>query len=76
MEVLKNNFAILLARRLWTINVVHKKTGISRTTLTNLYYQRAKGIQFETLFKICNFLGCTPNEFLVTEEKEGVEITK
>ncbi|EOQ22606.1 helix-turn-helix domain-containing protein [Bacillus cereus] len=69
---MENNFSVILAKKLWGIGVVSENTGISRTTLTNLYYQRAKGIQFDTLFKICDFLECTPNDLLLIKKNEEI----
>lgn len=40
------------------ISEVAGDAGLSRTTLTNLYYRRAQGITFETLNKLCEYLDC------------------
>lgn len=64
VEIMNNNFKNILESRYWTIATVQEHTGISRSTLTSIYYQRAKGIQFDTLKKICHFLGITPNDLL------------
>ena len=38
--MINNNFSKLLGERLLKISKVSEETGISRTTLTNLYYRR------------------------------------
>ena len=53
-----NNFSKLLGERLLKITTVAKDTGISRTTLTSLYYRRSAGITFEVIDKLCNYLDC------------------
>ena len=56
----------LLAERRLSITKVSKDTGISRTTLTGLYYHHGKGIQIKTLNTLCNYFDITPSE-LFTE---------
>ena len=48
-----------------------KETGMSHTTLWRLKKGRARGINFETLEKICSALNCQPGDVirLVSEKK-------
>ena len=71
--MIKNNFSIILAEKLMKIGQVSEKTGISRVTLTNIYYRRAKGIQFDTLNKLCTYLECSPSDIFdyVRENKKS-----
>lgn len=41
--------------------------GITETNLSLLKSGRVKGIRFETLEKICEFLDCQPGDLLVHE---------
>ena len=41
--------------------------GITETNLSLLKSGRVKGIRFETLDKICEFLDCQPGDLLVHE---------
>jgi len=41
--------------------------GITETNLSLLKSGRVKGIRFETLEKICQFLDCQPGDLLVHE---------
>lgn len=54
---------IIKARGL-TAKDVHASTGISQNTLTLLGNGATKGIQFDTLSKLCNALSCEPNDIL------------
>jgi len=63
-----NNFSTTLGRKLLKITDVSVATGISRTTLTNLYYRRSKGVQFNTLTKLCDYLECGPTDILGYED--------
>jgi putative transcriptional regulator len=44
--------------------------GITETNLSLLKSGRVKGIRFETLEKICDYLDCQPGDLLVYE-REG-----
>jgi len=55
-----------------------KETGISHTTLWRLKKGRARGINFETLEKICSALACQPGDVvrLASGKKKKGEKTK
>lgn len=53
-----NNLAILMAKRLEKITTVAQNTGISRTTLTSIYFKRCKSITNDTLEKLCKYFQC------------------
>ena len=65
---MKNNMRVLLAQKRQKVSDVHKATGISKSTLTALYYERTKNPETETLLKVANYLGVTLNELLNVEE--------
>lgn len=65
---MENNFRILLAKQRKKISDVYKATGISKSTLTALYYERTKHPDIETLKKVSNYLGVTIDELLTSEE--------
>ncbi|MCF2612444.1 helix-turn-helix domain-containing protein [Fusobacterium perfoetens] len=62
--MLKSNLKVLLAERNISITQVSNDTGISRTTLTSLM-SVAKGIQFETMNALCNYLKITPSDLFI-----------
>lgn len=66
--MLKSNLAVLMAERGLKIVDVYKQTGISKTTLMALSDNKSKGVQFETIDKLCNFFEVTPKEFFVFSE--------
>ena len=41
---------------------LEKISGISRSTITRLYYDRTNTISFNTLENICRALNCSPND--------------
>lgn len=62
----------LLEERGRTFYWLAKETGISHTTLWRLKKDRAVGINFATLERLCQVLGCQPGDVLglVNEKKK------
>lgn len=58
-----SNFSDLLNSRGLSLTKVAKDTGISRTTLTDLYYNRGNQ-SVKTLRKLCEYLSCDVGEIL------------
>ena len=65
---MKNNLRVILAKQRKKVSDVAKATGISKTTLTSLYYERTKNPETATLLKIANYLGVTIDELLNAED--------
>lgn len=60
----------LLTKRDKSFYWLAKETGVSYSTLWRLKSGKALGINFATLVKICNVLGCGPGELLVLKKKK------
>lgn len=62
----------LLGERKLRAAEVARKTGINNNTLSSLYREELSGIRFETLEKLCEFLGCSVGDLLeyVPDEKD------
>lgn len=65
---MRNNFRVILAKKRKTVADLSKDKGISKTTLTNLYYERTKNPDSQTLLKLSKSLGVTIDELLNVEE--------
>ena len=50
------------------ISDVSRATGISRTTLIELYYDRSKAVSFRVVELRCRYLNCTVGDLFVIEE--------
>lgn len=61
-KMIEHKFSEYIGKRLIKIKDISKSTGISRTTLTSLYYKRSKRISLETLNNLCKYLKCTIND--------------
>lgn len=59
------NLAVLLAERRLTLSKVSEDTRISRTTLTSLASRSAKGVQFDTLNTLCQYLKVPPEALFI-----------
>lgn len=66
---MRNNLSRILGERLLKVSDVYKATGISRSTLTDIYYQRSTNIKLETLQKICDYLQISLSELIEYEPK-------
>lgn len=55
----------ILSSRKISITELSDKIGVSRTALSQLVNNTTKGIQYDTLNKICNYLNLTPNDVLM-----------
>lgn len=68
VDDMNNNFRVILAKQRKKVSDVHKATGISKSALISLYYERTKRPDIETLQKVANYLGVTLDELLTPEE--------
>lgn len=59
-----SNLSTILGKKKLKISDLIKNTGISRPTLTALYYNHGKGINFDTLDTLCNYLNLNPGDLL------------
>lgn len=62
------NLDHLLKQQKRTFYWLAKETGISHTTLWRLKKDKAMGINFDTLEKICQALSCNPGDVLTRAE--------
>ncbi|UDM73292.1 helix-turn-helix domain-containing protein [Vagococcus fluvialis] len=69
---MENSFSAILGSQRLKISDVAKATGISRSTLTSIYYQQNENVSTKTLIKICDFLQISLSELIDYEpKKEG-----
>ena len=59
-----SNLSTILGTKKLKISDLINDTGISRPTLTALYYNSGKGINFDTLEILCSYLKITPGDLL------------
>lgn len=60
--MIKNRLSTIMGYKRIKPHEIVTLTGISRKTLYNIYNDKTKGIEFETLNKLCFALDCTHND--------------
>lgn len=60
--MIKNRLSTIMGYKRIKPHEIVTLTGISRKILYNIYNDKTKGIEFETLNKLCFALDCTPND--------------
>lgn len=65
------NLRILMARDRLTIQDVHEKTGLSRTTISKLYNESSAKIGLDTIAALCKLFKCGVEELLYLEDIES-----
>lgn len=69
--MIKIKLSTIMGDKLIKITKLAEITGISRTTITNLYYRRSQQISLEVLDKLCKALDCELSDIL--EFKKEIE---
>lgn len=60
--MISNKLSEILGRKRIKKSELSQLAGISYSSVKKIYSNKTKGIEFETLNKLCNFLECTPND--------------
>ena len=60
--MLNNNLSAIMGAKRIKIYEFEKISGISRSTITRLYYNQTNTVSFNTIENICKALNCTPGD--------------
>lgn len=60
--MIKHNLSTLMGMKKIKASELSRLTGLNYRTISNLYYEKTKGIDFDTLNKLCWALECNANE--------------
>ena len=60
--MLKNNLSMLMGAKRIKIYELERISGISRSTITRLYYDKTNTVSFHTLEHLCKALECSLND--------------
>ena len=66
----------LMGKARYSIQDVHVKTGLSRSTVTQLYHDKATRIDFETIERLCELFDCDLSSLLELEGAKGRHIER
>lgn len=59
---IQSRLSVLMGEHRYNIQAVIDKTGLDRTTVSNLYHDKVKRIDFKTLDKLCELFDCEPSD--------------
>ena len=60
--MITNRLSIVLGEQRMRVSELSKLTGISQNALNKIYHNKTKGIDFDTLNKLCNTLQINSQE--------------
>lgn len=69
--MIKNHLSKLMGEKRYTIVEVAKLTGMSTSTVSNLYNEKVKRLDFDTLEKLCQLFNCKVQDLIeyIPDEK-------
>ena len=67
---------LMLARRKVRSKELAAYVGITEANISQLKSGKVKGVRFETLAKICEFLNCKPGDILDVEISLETDVSK
>jgi putative transcriptional regulator len=62
--MIKNHLSKLMGEKRYTIVQVAEKTGMSTSTISNLYNEKVKRLDFDTLEKLCKLFNCKVQDLI------------
>ena len=71
--MLKNHLSKLMGEKRYSIVEVSRRTGLTTSTISNLYNDKVKRLDFDTLEKLCKLFNCQPNDLFeyIPDETQG-----
>lgn len=70
LTMIRVHLSRLMGEKRLKIADLARDTGLSRTTLTRLYYEESERLDFETLEKICRYLEVDIADLLEISDKK------
>ncbi len=65
----------LMGKHKLKIQDIADKTGLSRTTISNMYHEKISAISFETITKLCELFNCKIQDLIeyIPDDEEGTQ---
>ena len=60
----------LMGANRMSVQDVHKGTGLSRNTISNLYHDKATRVDYETISKLCSYFKCDVSDLFSFDNEE------
>ena len=71
-NLISQKLRVLLAQNRIRASHVCGDTGIAQSTMSRLINGKSKGIEFETIEKICKYFGIEPRDLFTPIKKRGI----
>ena len=69
--MVKCNLAVLMGHRKVRVVEVARACNLNRSTVSSLYFERARRIDFDTVEKLCRYFNCQVGDLLqLTDETD------
>ncbi|WP_278556760.1 helix-turn-helix domain-containing protein [Limosilactobacillus vaginalis] len=68
-EIFSRNLRVRMASMQKKTGDLHKLTGLSNSTISNLQWGQLKGVQFASIAKLASALRCRPEDFFKLDVK-------
>ena len=65
-----SKLSVLMGIKRYNMQDVFEKTGLARTTISNLYHDKATRINYETINKLCTLFECRIEDLLEFKKDE------
>lgn len=66
----------LMGKHRYSIQDVHEKTGLSRNAVSNLYNDKARRMDYDTIEKLARLFNCGISELFEISEDENLKETE
>lgn len=76
--MIKNHLSKLMGEKRYSIVEVAKKTGMSTSTISNLYNEKVKRLDFDTLEKLCQLFNCNVQDLIeyIPDDETSADTSK
>ncbi len=68
-----SNLSTLMGKARFSIQDVHERTGLARSTITALYHDKATRLDFDTIEKLCSLFDCDICDLLQLDKGDEYE---
>lgn len=62
--MIESKLSMLMGIKKVNIQDVHEGTGINRNTISNLYHDKLKRVDYDTLSRLCEYFDCQVADIL------------
>ena len=66
-----SKLSTLMGEKRYNMQDVFERTGISRTSISNIYHDRVKRIDYDTLDRLCTLFDCQPGDLIIHTKEES-----